>query len=96
MKFAVPAEEAAKFGLPADKPLSIVIWTTTPWTIPANLAIALHPEVDYVVADLGAERIIVAEALLGSVLAAAKIKDGSGDPPSPTEERRRAGETGEA
>jgi len=74
VKFAVPAAEAEKFGLPADKPLFVVIWTTTPWTIPANLAIALHPEVDYVVADLGTERIIVAEALLGSVLAAAKIE----------------------
>jgi isoleucyl-tRNA synthetase len=74
VKFAVPAAEAEKFGLPIDKPLFVVIWTTTPWTIPANLAIALHPEVDYVVADLGAERIVVAEPLLGSVLAAAKIE----------------------
>src|SRR5690606_18590847 len=72
VKFSVPTEEAQKFGLPTDKPLSVVIWTTTPWTIPANLAIALHPQVDYVVADLGAERIIVAEALLPPVLAAAK------------------------
>ena len=72
VKFAVPADEAKKFNLPTDKPLFVVIWTTTPWTIPANLAIAVHPEVDYVVADLGAERIVVAEALLGSVLAAAK------------------------
>ena len=52
----------------------MVIWTTTPWTIPANLAIAVHPEVDYVVADLGNECLIVAEALLGAVLAAAKIE----------------------
>ena len=74
VKFSVPADEANKFGLPADKPLSIVIWTTTPWTIPANLAIALHPEVDYVVADIGAERILVAAALLGSVMTAAKIE----------------------
>jgi len=74
VKFAVSADQAAKFGLPADKPLFVVIWTTTPWTIPANLAIAVHPEVDYVVADLGAERIIVAQALLGSVLKAAKIE----------------------
>ena len=74
VKFAVPTTEAEKFGLPSDKPLFVVIWTTTPWTIPANLAIALHPEVDYVVADLGAERIVVAEALLGSVLKAAKIE----------------------
>lgn len=72
VKFNVPAAEAEKFGLPVDKPLSVVIWTTTPWTIPANLAIALHPQVDYVVADLGGERIVVAEALLNSVLASAK------------------------
>ena len=74
VKFAVPAAEAAKFGLPTDKPLFVVIWTTTPWTIPANLAIALHPDVDYVVADTGVERIVVAEALLGSVSASAKIE----------------------
>jgi isoleucyl-tRNA synthetase len=74
VKFAVPAEEAGKHGLPADKPLFIVIWTTTPWTIPANLAIAVHPEVDYVVADLGAERILVAGALLGAVATAAKLE----------------------
>jgi isoleucyl-tRNA synthetase len=78
VRFVVPAAEAAKFGLPGDKPLSIVIWTTTPWTLPANLAIALNPDVEYVVADLGAERIIVAAALLGQVAAAAGLKD----PPS--------------
>jgi isoleucyl-tRNA synthetase len=72
VKFLVPADEAKKFGLPTDKPLYIVIWTTTPWTIPANLAIAVHPEVEYAVADLGAERIIVAKALAPAVLEAAK------------------------
>ncbi len=74
VKFAVPTSEAEKFGLPTDKPLFVVIWTTTPWTIPANLAIALHPDVDYVVTDIGTERIVVAEALLNPVLAAAKIE----------------------
>ncbi len=74
VKFSVPVDEAKKFNLPADKPLSVVIWTTTPWTIPANLAIAVHPEIDYVVADLGAERIVVAQALLGQVAAAAKLE----------------------
>ena len=72
VKFRVPTSEAEKFALPADKPLFVVIWTTTPWTIPANLAIALHPAVDYVVADLGAERIIVAQALAPAVIDAAK------------------------
>jgi isoleucyl-tRNA synthetase len=65
VKFAVPADQAAKFNLPTDKPLFIVIWTTTPWTIPANLAIALNPEVDYVVSQfpetaMSEERFIVA------------------------------------
>ncbi len=77
VKFPVPASEAAKFNLPSDKPLFVVIWTTTPWTIPANLAIALHPEIEYVVADLGAERIIVAKGLAPSVLEAAKHPDPS-------------------
>jgi isoleucyl-tRNA synthetase len=74
VKFVVPVSEAEKFGLPSDKPLFVVIWTTTPWTMPANLAIALNPEVEYVVADLGTERIIVAGALLGQVAAAAALK----------------------
>jgi len=74
VRFKVPADEAARFGLPADKPLSIVIWTTTPWTLPANMAIALNPEVDYVVADTGEERIIVAGALLAQVATAAGLK----------------------
>lgn len=75
VKFLVPVAEALKFGLPTDKPLSVVIWTTTPWTIPANLAIAVHPETEYAVADLGAERILVAAALLPSVVESARLSD---------------------
>jgi len=74
VKFLVPADQAEKFGLPTDKPLYLVIWTTTPWTIPANLAIALNADIEYVVADIGAERIVVAQALLGAVASAAKIE----------------------
>jgi isoleucyl-tRNA synthetase len=51
-----------------DKPVSIVIWTTTPWTLPANEAVALHPELDYVLADLGDKYFILAEDLYDSVL----------------------------
>ena len=74
VKFLIPVAEALRFDLPTDKPLYVVIWTTTPWTIPANLAIALHPEVEYVIADLGAERILVAQALLGAVATATKLE----------------------
>jgi isoleucyl-tRNA synthetase len=46
------------------KPIFVIIWTTTPWTLPANLAIALHPDFTYVAADVGGEIYILAEALL--------------------------------
>ena len=45
-------------------PLSVVIWTTTPWTLPANQAVALHPELEYSVVQCEGERLVVAEALL--------------------------------
>jgi isoleucyl-tRNA synthetase len=56
--------------LPAgfDTSASVIIWTTTPWTLPSNLAIAVHPNYDYVAAQVGNETWIVAEALLPAVL----------------------------
>ncbi len=42
----------------------IVIWTTTPWTLPDNLGIAMHPEFDYVLLELGGEFYILAQELL--------------------------------
>ncbi|NMA89894.1 MAG: isoleucine--tRNA ligase [Amphibacillus sp.] len=44
-----------------------VIWTTTPWTLPANLAIALHPNLDYVVVNVNDEKYIIGEDLLEKV-----------------------------
>ncbi len=51
-------------------PLSVVIWTTTPWTLPANQAVALNPELDYAVVQLEetGERLILAEALIKDAL----------------------------
>lgn len=48
--------------LPA-RPLSVLIWTTTPWTLPANAAIALRPDATYALYDFGDERIVLAESL---------------------------------
>ncbi|PZN74598.1 MAG: isoleucine--tRNA ligase [Candidatus Methylumidiphilus alinenensis] len=47
-------------------PLSVVIWTTTPWTLPANQAVALNPELDYAVvqSEESGERLLLAEALM--------------------------------
>lgn len=72
VKFSVDNEEASRTGLPHDKPLSVVIWTTTPWTLPANLAIAVHADFDYVLLDRGDERLIVAAGL------ADKFKESTG------------------
>ena len=44
--------------------IAIVIWTTTPWTLPGNLAVAVHPEFDYVLFETSGEKMIAAEALL--------------------------------
>ena len=45
----------------------VVIWTTTPWTLPANLAISVHPEFTYVVVKVGEESWVVAEGMLDAL-----------------------------
>ncbi|MFG3057309.1 isoleucine--tRNA ligase [Streptomyces sp. NPDC048231] len=47
---------------------SLVVWTTTPWTLVSNTAVAAHPDVTYVVATDGEEKLVVAEPLLGKAL----------------------------
>ena len=67
---------------------SLVIWTTTPWTLPANLAIAVHPDEEYVALEAGGETLIVAAKLadafaqvarLGSIAAPTLIVHGTED-----------------
>ncbi|EGY1196287.1 isoleucine--tRNA ligase, partial [Listeria monocytogenes] len=50
-----------------DEGTNIVIWTTTPWTIPANMGITVNPDLDYVVIESAGEKYVVAEALLPSL-----------------------------
>jgi isoleucyl-tRNA synthetase len=45
----------------------IIIWTTTPWTIPANLGISVHPELEYSVVSVAGEKYVVASALVETV-----------------------------
>ena len=66
--FPVSATDAGKlaaaFGLPSlPKPAAAVIWTTTPWTIPANQALNVHPDFDYVLVDVGERLLILAKEL---------------------------------
>ncbi|MEY9866215.1 isoleucyl-tRNA synthetase [Peribacillus sp. B2I2] len=50
-----------------EEGVKIIIWTTTPWTIPANLGISLHPQLNYVVVAVENDKFLIAEALLESV-----------------------------
>ena len=60
-------ELAARVPALAGKNVSVLIWTTTPWTIPSNLAVAFHPEFDYAAYDIDGRAVIVAEALAPNV-----------------------------
>jgi isoleucyl-tRNA synthetase len=53
----------------AARKARLVIWTTTPWTLPANLAVSAHPDFTYVVYDLDGQVVVVAKDLLGRFLA---------------------------
>ncbi|HEY3346414.1 MAG TPA: class I tRNA ligase family protein, partial [Nitrospirota bacterium] len=55
--------EAAK-----GKPASAVIWTTTPWTLPANLALSAHPDFEYILANAGGQLLILAKELADSAV----------------------------
>lgn len=53
-----------KFSLSTGE--KILAWTTTPWTLPSNLALAVNPDIDYAVVELNGEKLVLAEARLAS------------------------------
>jgi isoleucyl-tRNA synthetase len=59
VKFPMISPLASQYPALKGKEVSVVIWTTTPWTIPANLAIALNPELDYVAVDTGNDQVFI-------------------------------------
>jgi isoleucyl-tRNA synthetase len=71
VEFPASADGARELGarVPAlaGRDISVVIWTTTPWTIPSNLAVAFHPEFDYAAYDVEGRAVIVAEGLAAAV-----------------------------
>ena len=58
-----------------EKDTSIVIWTTTPWTLPGNTGIALGEDFDYSIVDIGKEKLIFATELVPKVMEIVKIKE---------------------
>jgi isoleucyl-tRNA synthetase len=77
VKFPVVEDWSSLDPALAGKKIFVVIWTTTPWTLPANLAIAFHPEQAYVAYEvLGGETYILAEKMLAAVIQAAALPEG--------------------
>ena len=68
IKFRLPAESRDRIGLADGPPASIVAWTTTPWTLPGNTALAVKEDAAYGLYEDKGEHLILAEALAESVL----------------------------
>ena len=75
VKYALTSDPAALDAALSGKSVSTIIWTTTPWTLPASLAVAFHPELDYVALEQDGNTYIVADALAASVREACKLQD---------------------
>ncbi len=87
MGYAEATDPSVFIRMPlVDKPdTSLLVWTTTPWTLPANVAVAAHPDIEYVTVERalpdtptgasgGMERLILAEALLEKVFRGEEVK----------------------
>ncbi len=70
VKFPLDGDPADLDPALAGRSVSVVIWTTTPWTLPANLAIAVHPDFEYVAVETGGHVLIVARERLSATLEA--------------------------
>ncbi len=76
VKFPLQDDLAAEYPVLAGKKVYVVIWTTTPWTLPANLAIALHPDFEYAAVDTGADGVyIMARDLVDACMARFGVRD---------------------
>lgn len=75
VKFRMISDLSAKYPALKDKPVYVLIWTTTPWTLPANLAIAFHPEFEYSAFEAGEEVYIAAKRLVPVLAEELKIEN---------------------
>jgi len=73
VKYALLSDPAVIDPALAGKSVSTIIWTTTPWTLPASLAVAFHPDLDYVALQQDDQVYIVADALRAAVTETCKL-----------------------
>ena len=76
--FKLTGQSVARLPCAGDRDVCLLVWTTTPWTLPANLAVAVHPEFPYVCVQLetseGPKSVVVAQDRLEAVLGAISAK----------------------
>jgi isoleucyl-tRNA synthetase len=75
VKYALTSDPAKIDPALAGKRVSTIIWTTTPWTLPASMAVAFHPDLEYVALEHNGELYIVADALAKATIDACKLGD---------------------
>jgi isoleucyl-tRNA synthetase len=75
VKYALLDDPAKIDAALAGKKVSTIIWTTTPWTLPASMAVAFHPDEEYVALESGGEVYIVASKLAKDVAAKCNLAD---------------------
>ena len=75
VKYALLDDPAKIDAALAGKKVSTIIWTTTPWTLPASMAVAFHPDEEYVALESGGEVYIVASKLAADVAAKCGLQD---------------------
>ena len=75
VKYEMTSDPAKIDSSLAGKTISTIIWTTTPWTLPASMAVAFHPTLEYVALEHKGEVYIVASALAQQTLAATKMEE---------------------
>lgn len=70
VRFPLVKDPNGLFGDKVKKDCYTIIWTTTPWTIPANVAVAVHPDYDYAFVDVNSSRYLIAAELVGKTMVA--------------------------
>jgi isoleucyl-tRNA synthetase len=73
VKYVLTSDPAKIDPALAGKKVSTIIWTTTPWTLPASLAVAFHPDLEYVALEYNGELFIVADALAKATIESCKL-----------------------
>jgi isoleucyl-tRNA synthetase len=75
VRFPMLSDLSAKYPVLKGKKVSVLIWTTTPWTLPANLAIAFHPDFEYAAFTANGEVLLAARRLIPVLRDILGIKD---------------------